>query len=55
MKLKLYVQGDGPVNSLGGLNPDTVQANITGSLLGFKILDERGYILNWNGDIAPMV
>lgn len=40
------------MNSLGGLRPDTVIANITGDLRHFwKVLNEEGHVLNWNGQV----
>lgn len=54
--IKLFAHGEGPVNSLGGLRPDTVEGNITGSIKSFwKLLSEDGYILNWNNEISPIV
>jgi hypothetical protein len=56
LKIKQFPQGSGSVNSLGGLNPDTVKANITGSLHTFwKVLNDEGEILNWNGEVSPVV
>jgi hypothetical protein len=56
MRTKLVHQGEGIVNTVGGLRPDTVSANITGSLREFwKILDKQGRILNWNGEVSPVV
>lgn len=49
------------MNSVGGLKPDTVKANLTGSLQNFWGLlreDEEGrgaHVLNWNGQVAPVV
>ena len=34
-KTKVFPMGEGAVNSLGGLNPDTVLGNITGPLHDF--------------------
>lgn len=52
LRIKIFAQGEGTVNSLGGLRPDTVQANITGNLRSFwKILNDDGYILNWSGEV----
>eukprot|EP01038_Epipyxis_sp_PR26KG_P009066 gene9066-12228_t len=55
MRIRIFPHGEGVVNSLGGLNPNTVVGNITGSLKYFKVLDENGYILNWNGEVSPVV
>ena len=56
MKMKVFLQGDGPLNSLGGLKPDTVIANISGDLRTFwKVLNDKGYILNWSGEVSPVV
>ena len=56
LRIKLYHQGEGPVNSLGGLKPDTAVGNLTGSLRSYwHILNSQGYVLNWNGDISPVV
>jgi hypothetical protein len=55
-RIKSFAQGEGAVNSLGGLRPDTVQANITGNLRSFwKVLDDNGHILNWSGEVSPVV
>lgn len=55
-KTKVFAMGEGAVNSLGGLRPDTVEANITGSLDTFwHLLDEDGYIHNWTGERSPVV
>jgi hypothetical protein len=51
VRVKHFQQGEGAVNSLGGLRPDTVQANITGSLTGFWHLLDDGYVRNWNGEV----
>lgn len=60
MKIKVFMQGEGAMNSLGGLNPDTVYANLTLSLNDIlskegKGKGEGGDILNWNGDRSPVV
>jgi hypothetical protein len=56
LKIKQFPQGSGSVNSLGGLNPDTVRANITGSLHTFwTVLNDEGMVLNWNGEVSPVV
>lgn len=56
MRIKIFQQGDGPLNSLGGLRPDTVQANLTGNLSTFwKVLDKDGVVLNWDGSASPIV
>ena len=55
-KLFRSLQGEGAVNTIGGLRPDTVVANLTGNLQDFwHILSPEGYILNWNGDVSPAV
>lgn len=58
MKIKSFPQGEGMMNSLGGiLSPSNIPEdnNTTtspGSLKGFwKILDTSGYVLNWNGEV----
>lgn len=39
-----------------GLQPDTVVANISGSIRDFwGLLNDQGYILNWNGEISPLI
>jgi hypothetical protein len=44
------------MNSVGGLNPNTVAGNLTGSLQQYwKILDRSGHVLNWNGVPSPVV
>lgn len=56
INIKLFEQGEGSVNTVGGLKPDTVTANLTGSLFSYwKLLDTNGRVLNWNGDISPVV
>ena len=57
MNVRIFTQGDGAVNSLGGLNPNTVSANVSsGSLQAFwGILDDKGRVLNWNGEVSPAV
>eukprot|EP01035_Chromulina_nebulosa_P020059 gene20059-26040_t len=54
-RVKIYAQGDGPMNSLGGLRPNTVIANLTGNLTTFWKVLKDGYIYNWNGEISPVV
>ena len=55
-KTKVFPMGEGAVNSLGGLKPNTVEANITGSLHDFwHLLDDQGWIRNWSGDRSPVV
>ena len=52
MRIRLFPQGEGAVNTLGGLKPDTVVANVTGSIRTFwKMLDDDGRVLNWNGEV----
>jgi hypothetical protein len=63
IKIKIFPQGEGAVNSLGGLRPNTVLSSkqnpiitISGQIKSFwKVLDSEGYIRNWNGDISPVV
>jgi hypothetical protein len=56
LRIRTFPQGEGAVNTLGGLKPDTVVANITGNIKSFwRVLNDDGYILNWNGDVAPVV
>ena len=44
------------MNTLGGLQPDTVAANISGSLQDFwGVLNDAGYVLNWDGSVSPVV
>lgn len=44
------------MNSLGGLRPDTVHANLTGNLHNFwHVLDQDGLVRNWNGDVSLAV
>lgn len=53
LKIKIFPQGEGPVNTVGGLKPNTVlQANITVAL---SSIYKEGRILNWNGDVSPVV
>ncbi len=52
LRIRLFHHGEGPVNSVGGLQPNTVQGNITGSLQSFwKLLSKDGVVLNWNGEV----
>jgi len=56
MRVKVFPMGEGAVNTLGGLRPDTVTANITGDLRSFwKVLSDAGVVLNWNGEVSPVV
>lgn len=56
LKVKVFAQGEGAMNTLGGLKPDTVVANLTGSIVKFwKVLNKEGDILNWNGERSPVV
>lgn len=56
LRIRLFAHGEGSMNSLGGLRPDTVHANITGSLQDFwKLLTPQGHVLSWNGDLSPVV
>lgn len=54
IRTRIYPHGEGMVNSLGGLRPDTVVANITGKIGSsfWKVLSDEGYILNWNGEVS---
>jgi hypothetical protein len=55
-RTKVYPMGEGAVNSLGGLRPDTVHANITGPLQDFwHVLDDEGWIRQWTGEKSPVV
>eukprot|EP01037_Dinobryon_pediforme_P021333 gene21333-22171_t len=65
VRIKLFSQGEGAVNSVGGLLPNTVGATgntsdgaqtraitISGPIKSFwKILNDDGFILNWNGEV----
>lgn len=56
MKVRILPQGEGAVNTVGGLRPDTVAANITGPIRSFwKLLDDSGAVLNWSGEVSPVV
>jgi hypothetical protein len=56
LRIRIFAHGEGAMNSLGGLSPDTVAANITGPLQSFwKLLTNVGNVVNWNGDISPVV
>ncbi|KAJ1439151.1 hypothetical protein B484DRAFT_188281 [Ochromonadaceae sp. CCMP2298] len=55
LRIRIYAHGEGAVNSLGGLQPDTVKAHISGPLGGFWGLLREGVVLNWDGEIAPVV
>ena len=53
IKIRIYPHGEGIVNSLGGLKPDTVVGNITGNISTFwKLLNKNGEILNWSGEVS---
>jgi hypothetical protein len=56
MRTKVFSQGEGAVNTIGGLRPNTVVANITGDIKSFwRLLDDNNNILNWNGEVSPVV
>ena len=56
LKQKCFLWAKGAVNSLGGLNPDTVLGNITGPLHDFwHVLDDEGWVRNWSGDESPVI
>eukprot|EP01040_Poterioochromonas_malhamensis_P014508 gene14508-16064_t len=56
LRIRLFHHGEGSVNSVGGLQPNTVQGNLTGSLQSFwKLLSKDGVVLNWNGEASPVV
>ena len=56
VRVKVFPMGEGAVNTLGGLRPDTVVANITGDLRSFwKVLSDKGVVFNWNGEPSPVV
>jgi hypothetical protein len=55
LKVRVFAQGEGAMNTLGGLKPDTVKANLTGSIVGFWKVLRDGNVLNWNGDRSPVV
>lgn len=53
LRIRVFPQGEGAVNTLGGLRPDTVAANITGDLKAFwKVLGDDGRVRNWNGEVC---
>jgi hypothetical protein len=53
IRIRIYAHGEGTMNSLGGLRPDTVAANITGDVRDFwKVLNRRGEVLNWSGEVS---
>lgn len=55
IKVKVFAQGEGAMNTLGGLKPDTVIANLTGSIVDYWKILRHGDILNWNGEKSPIV
>ena len=84
MRVKVFSQGEGAVNTVGGLRPNTVTPNITGDIKSFwryeyiyiyiyltctiqsallflrhlainRLLDDSRHVLNWNGDVSPVV
>lgn len=56
MKIRSFAHGEGPMNTLGGLHPDTVKTNITGSLRHFwHVLNDDYQVVNWNGEVSPVV
>jgi hypothetical protein len=56
VRVRVFAHGEGAMNSLGGLRPDTVHANLTGNLMDFwHVLDDQGFVRNWNGDVSPIV
>jgi hypothetical protein len=53
LEIKIFTQGEGPVNTVGGLKPNTVlRANISVALETFF---KHGRVLNWNGEPSPVV
>ena len=56
MRVRVFPMGEGAVNTLGGLRPNTVVANISGNLKDFwKVLAPEGVVLNWSGEPSPVV
>jgi hypothetical protein len=56
MTVKLFPQGEGPVNTVGGFYGDS--KILRASLAEWKILrgeDPFKYIYNWNGEISSVV
>ena len=52
IKIRIYNHGEGAMNTVGGLRPDTVLANITGPIRSYwKLLNNDGHLLNWNGEV----
>lgn len=53
VRIRIFPQGEGAVNTLGGLRPNTVVANISGDIQSFwRVLDQSGHVLNWNGEVC---
>lgn len=56
IRIRIYAHGEGTVNSLGGMRPDTVKANITGDIKSFwKVLSDDGHVLNWSGEVSLLL
>ena len=59
VRIKIYPQGEGPVNSLGGMrvpkkNKDKM--GVFGPLKSFwRLLDEENWVLNWSRERSPVV
>ena len=56
MNVKIYQQGEGPVNTVGALIGRHSLFNFTFEDLGvLKGESPQKYFYNWNGDISPVV
>jgi len=55
VKVKVFPQGEGPVNNLGAFHGDK---KLKASLSDLRILRGEGkykYIYNWNGELSPVI
>lgn len=59
LRIKIYPQGEGPVNSLGGMRIPKRNKNkmgVFGPLKSFwHLLDDENWVLNWSGERSPVV
>jgi hypothetical protein len=54
MKIKRFHHGQGLMNSLGGLKPNTVTSpHLSGDLVKFwKLFNNQGKIIQWSGEVS---
>jgi hypothetical protein len=55
-KVRVYPQGEGPVNTIGAMNGYRVPADQKGPLGSYwGARDDEGYVINWDGRRSPAV